>query len=79
MLKFISERELTAAEKEQVFNELEYISVISALNGFIRYLHKHPENLKINHVKNENGSGYRKTIEIPLPKLHVHYVVKNSD
>jgi hypothetical protein len=75
MLTFTSKRILTDAEKESVLNELEFHSVVSSIISFLKYIQKHPENLEIKHIKNENGRSYRKVIEVPLPKLKVNFIV----
>lgn len=78
MIKFISVRELNSIERKQVYDELEYKSIITTLTNYIQYLKDNPKEIIVNYEDLKDGSGYRKFLQIPLPKLSIEFEISNE-
>ena len=76
MIKFISVRELNSIERKQVYDDLEFKSVLSTLSNYIQHIQKNPKEIEVYYEDLKDGGGYRKFLQIPLPKLCIDFEVK---
>lgn len=77
MIKFISVRELNSIERKQVYDEFEFKSVLSTLSNYIQHINNNPKEIEVCYEDLKDGSGYRKFLQIPLPKLCIDFEVEN--
>ncbi len=78
MFRYITKEALTDKQKLRIFNRTQLILVVTCLKELAEYLLENPEKLKIKRVPRNEGKGYQKIVEVPIPSLEMEFMTEEE-